>query len=342
MKQTNSNIKISDIANIAGVSSATVCRVLNKNGNVSEEVQKRVAKAVEETGYSPQPKRERSGAKPWIAVLNEQHIKAFESEVLSAVQEAALEKGYLANGLQLPQNPEKNAEVFRQLKMHKLAGIISIGFFLEPEEWIHIQRELNTPLVLLNTQISDSNIAYLLVNFENTISNAIKHLLDLGHTRIAYLGDESNPFSKAQMKGVEGALMQRDMKYSPEFRISVPNTAEGASQGINRIMMLPREERPTAIIAFDDDFAIHLMYALRYYNLSIPEDISLIGFDNIPMAAHTYPTLTTIDIPKYRIGRHLVELLEQMIKKENGDRVGHIIVDGTLVVRNSTGPVKEQ
>lgn len=339
MKKANT-VRISDIAEIAGVSTATVCRVLNKKGNVSDEIQKRVIKVLEEMEYSPQPKRKRNGVKPWVVVLNEQHIKTFESEVLSAVQEEAFERGYLINGMQMPQNLDKQEEIFSQLKKHKLEGIISTGFFLEPNEWIRLQKELNVPVVLLNTRVSHPNIACLLVNFENTISSAIKHLLDLGHTRIAYFGDQSNQFSQAQMIGVEGALMLKDIKYSQKFRISVPHTAEGASQGINLIMMLPKEERPTAIIAFDDDFAIHIMYALRYYNISIPDDISLLGFDNIPMAAHTYPSLTTIDIPQKRIGKLLVGLLEQLIKREGDDYVGHIIVEGSLVVRNSTGPVK--
>jgi DNA-binding LacI/PurR family transcriptional regulator len=137
---------------------------------------------------------------------------------------------------------------------------------------------------------------------------------------------------------VEVALNQHGSKYPDEYRISVPHTPEGAFQAINRIIDLPLESRPTAILTFDDEFAVHILNALHYYHVKVPEDISVIGFDNIPMAAHTYPPLTTIDLPKYRIGRQLVTLLQQLIENNGEGLIGQVTIDGSLLVRKSTGP----
>jgi DNA-binding LacI/PurR family transcriptional regulator len=163
-------------------------------------------------------------------------------------------------------------------------------------------------------------------------------LLDLNHTRIAYLGDLENNFSAQEFASIEKALAKRGLSYPDEYRLSIPHNAEGASLGISRMMMLPPEKRPTAYLTFDDEMAIHVLNLLHYYGQRIPEDVSVVGFDNIPMAAHTYPPLTTIDVPKRRVGRQMVLLIEKLIENEVEGSLGHTIVDASLVVRGSTGP----
>ncbi len=335
------NAKIVDIAKEAKVSTATVCRVLNEKSNVSDEIRARVQQVVDKLDYKPQRIHKKSVQRPCIIVAADSTITAFYSQVLSAIQEQALERGYLIYILPMPRNADKQAEAFRQIQQQSWAGMISAGFDLLSEDWSRRQEQLRIPMVVMNTLVSHTNIACLRVDFQSAITNAVRHLTDLGHERIAYLGDLNDQFSQDELSGVERALIERGGKYPEEYRLSVVHTPEGASQGISRIMMLPEKLRPTAIVAFDDEFAINILNALHYYQLRIPEDISIIGFDNIPMSARTYPPLTTVDVPKYRIGQQLVELLIQLIDSQQSEPIGNMIVDGTLVVRASTGPAKK-
>jgi DNA-binding LacI/PurR family transcriptional regulator len=341
MSKKQNVVTINDIAQKAGVSTATVCRILNNHKNVAEDVALRVNKVIEESGYTPKPRQKRMGVMPYVAVLTDMPIGSFESDVLFAIQDRAIELGLIAGIYQMPKSTQKQAEIYRQLKQHRLEGIIFVGFYLKPEEWIKLQSDMNVPMAILNDSITYPNIACVNVNFERAITHAIGHLYDLGHTRIAYIGDYANQFSKMELHGVETELSQRGLNYPEEYYISVSHSSEGASQAINRIMILPADKRPTAIIAFDDEFAIHIMNALWYYKLRIPEDISLIGFDNIHMSYSTFPPLTTVDIPKHRIGRQLLELIVQL--RENKEQpIGNIVVNGSLIVRNSTGPAPKK
>jgi LacI family transcriptional regulator len=340
MKPDNKTITISDIAKEAGVSTATVSRVLNDKNSVAGEVHQRVLLAVKKTGYQPQRVHKSKKALPWIAILAESPINAFFSQVLASIQEQAYERGFFTYIAQMPPQADRCMEILNQVKQQSWAGIISAGYYMEPQSWIRLHEETRIPLVLMNTKAEYSGTASLLVDFGTASTNAIQHLLDLGHKKIAYMGDYGNDISNAQFQGVEAALKQKGCEYPKDYRISVSHTPEGATQGVGRIMMLPPCSRPTAILTYDDEFAIHMLNALRYYNLRVPEDISLIGFDNIPMSAHTLPALTTIDIPKYRIGRHLLDLLQQLLDNNNNEPVGNIIVYGSLVVRASTGRAK--
>jgi LacI family transcriptional regulator len=218
-----------------------------------------------------------------------------------------------------------------------MMGIISLSIWLPPEAWIEHYDNAKAPIVVLNTEAEHPKIASFLVNFEAAAAQATQHLLDLGHTRIVYLSDYAHPVAEGQLRGIRNALSRRGHNYPEEYKVSIPMTPEGVSQGISRIMRLPSEKRPTAIFAFDDDVAIDTLNALRYYGLRVPEDISVLGFDNVPMAAHTYPPLTTVDVPKRRMGIQMVGLLEKLAQND-GAPLGSTIVDGQLVVRGSTGP----
>jgi DNA-binding LacI/PurR family transcriptional regulator len=258
--------------------------------------------------------------------------------VIAGIEEEAQNQGLYISVIPTTSRPERKKEVIRQVVQQPWAGIIAGGCYLTQEEWIQLYEETKLPIVVMNTLVDHPRIASIKVDFERAAFQAIQHLLDMGHTRIVYLGDYANEFSAAEFRGVEQALTERGYTYPVDCHFSVAHTPEGASQGVSQIVRMPPESRPTAIMTFDDEFAINVINALRYYKLRIPEDISVVGFDNIQMSAFTYPALTTIDVPKRRIGRQMVLLLKKLL--ENGCvSVGYTIVSAALLVRDSTGPV---
>lgn len=328
---------IKDVARAAGVSTATVSRVVN-GGYISGEVEAKVRKAIEQLGYQPQRRHSKRQAAGYLAVLTEDLTSSFFAQVIAGAQEQASENKHLMLVAETGKRHSQQLWVLSQIKKQPLSGLISAGAYMRPEEWVALYNEIKVPMIVMNTFVNHPKIASVMVNFESAVVQAVQHLISLGHTRIAYLGDYDDPFSAQELRGIDKALNRHGLEYPKDYWISVSHNPEGASQGVSQIMMMAPNRRPTAILAFDDELAIYLLNALRYYNLKVPQDISVVGFDNIPMAAHANPALTTIDIPKRRIGRQMVFLLQKLMTNENGS-IGQVIVDGSLVVRNSTGPV---
>ena len=334
---------IRDVARRAGVSTASVSRVLNRRDSITEDVYNRVNNAIQELGYRPQRNRSKAPQpSPWLFVLTEKIDEPFFLEVIGGIQEQAETEGFIPSILSISSNNHSRlAEILEQLKSQPAIGILAAGVYLKPEDWIRYQEEVGVPVVMINTPVNHAGIASVMVNFETAAAQAARHLLSLNHTRIAFMGDYENQFALAELEGVKRALKSRGMDYPEEYHFSISHTPEGASQGISKMMILPEEKRPTAILAFDDIVAIQLLNALRYYKLRVPEDISLIGFDNIAMAGHSNPPLTTVDIPKRRIGRLMVKLIKDLIDNPK-DILGTTIIEGSLIVRGSTGRAKSE
>lgn len=326
---------LADVAQAANVSIATVSRVLHGENNVTPDLRQRVMSAVEALDYHPQ-RVHKKAASTSVAVLTEAIQDVFFANVIAGVAEECQDLGLLTQVIVTGEDPERKAEALRRVEREDWAGVIAAGCYLPPEEWAAFSAGCRAPLVTMNTLVEREGIACLKVNFAGATFQAIQYLLDLGHTHVAYLGDYANEFSAAEFHGVEQALAARGYAYPAEWRFSVPHTAEGASQGVSQVLRIPPEQRPTAVMTFDDEFAVFVINALRYYQVRIPEEISVVGFDNLPMSAFTNPPLTTIDIPKRRVGRELVRLLARLL--EGCERPGNTIIDGTLVVRGSTGP----
>jgi len=338
MRKSQKNVPtIADVARAADVSTASVSRVLQGSDVTSSDLHERVMEAVRNLGYQSKPPKARSPRDPWLAVLMSSFTHPFFTNILGGIQEQSESLGFYPLVVHLPDDEDLHARVFKRIQKLSLNGVIAIGVYRPAEEWVEAYEQMKVPMVVFNTEINHPKIAAILVNFEAAAVQATQHLLSLNHTRIAFLGDDLNRFSAAELSGLKQAIRRQGLAYPEEFSFHVPNTPEGASQGVSRMMMLPPEKRPTAIFAFDDELAIHILNVLRYYNLRVPEDISLVGFDNIPMASHTSPPLTTIDIPQRRIGRQAVSLVEKL-SRNHVDSLGYTIVEGSLIVRGSTGP----
>jgi DNA-binding LacI/PurR family transcriptional regulator len=330
---------IRDVARLAGVSTASVSRVLNKKEPTTGDLHERVIRAIQELGYKPQRNRTRPiPASPWLIVLVEQIDDPFFLQVITGIQEQAEDEGFCTAVLGTSEKRSRQATLLEQLKYQQISGIIAAGLYLNPKEWLAYEEEIGVPIVVMNTQVHHPRIATVMVDFETAAFQATQHLLSLNHTRIAFIGNYEYEFAAMELHGVKRAMQARGMEYPDEYRFSISHTPEGASQAVSKMMLLPVEKRPTAIFAFDDQLAIHILNSIRYHGLRVPEDISVLGFDNIPMSGHSNPPLTTVDVPKRRIGRLMVTLIRDLQQKEE-EGLGATIIEGSLIVRGSTGPV---
>ena len=335
---SNNPAILQDVAHLANVSTATVSRVINDSGYVSAETRDRVLQAIDALGYKSQRPRIKAEETSWVAIITQSIEDSFNSEVISGAYQQVMDEGRFPLILEMPSSIDQQINIFKQLQCLNLVGLISDGFFQTADGWLNYYDQIKVPIVVMNTKVRHPEITSIIINFEKASYRATQHLLNLNHTRIAYLGvPDFEVFSLEEYKGIIHSLSERGLDYPDEYKISVARTPEGASQGISRLMALPPEKRPSAIYAFDDQLAIYAINSIHNYGLRIPGDISIIGFDNILMAAHTNPPLTTVHVPKHRIGSQAVHLMNQLIKRET-DSLGFVYIDPALVVRDSTGP----
>ena len=328
---------ITDVARAAGVSIASVSRALNNSKSVTEDLHARVMAAVEATGYRPQRSHRHSLKAPWLAILVADIVQQFHLQVIGGIQEQAETEGYLPVIIQVTGGSEQLSGILRQMRGIRLAGIIVVGLDLPAEAWIRLWNEAQEAIVVLNTAVSHPKIASIRVDFESATAQTTQHLLDLGHTRIIYLGDYDNFISAAELRGIENTLRHRGIAYPDAYRISIPDTPEGVSQGISRIMALPVAEHPTTILAFDDEVAIDVLNMLRYCELRIPGGHLGGRLRQHPDGRAHLPAAATLDVPKRHAGRQMVLLLDDL-HKNHQHRFGTTIIEATLVVRRSTGP----
>lgn len=333
--------KISDVARLAGVSVATVSRVIHGNGIVSEDTRRRVEEAVQALGYTarraPRVDSTKAAAEKIMLLLTGDIVNPFFAEVIRGTQEEIDPQQHALSIMQLSGKVDKLINVADQMPV---IGVILTGATPFPEllTW---REERRIPLVVINYKITQPGISCIVVDFTDAYTRATRHLINLGHRRIGYVDANSkSEIALARLHGYKSVLAEARIPFDPDLytTIAADLRVNGGFQAASNLLALPPGERPTAILAFNDLFALGVMHAVRAHGLRVPEDISVIGCDDIPMAAYAFPPLTTISMPKYRIGKMAVSTLLQMCE-DSPDQMGSFtLMESPLIIRESTAP----
>jgi len=330
-----------DVARHAGVSPATVSRVLNDTARVRASVRERVLASVKALGYeSPAASSHklllRQNA---IALIIPDILNPYFTEIARGVQDEACGDKLLPLLLDTAEDPQREMDVLRILAAQPVSGIIACGSRLSSQDLSAIRCHLHTPMVIFNRNVRLPNVACILVDLKNATYRATRHLIDLNHTRIAYLfGPSKSETSLARREGIEAALAEAGLALRPEWcPCSFPDV-DGGFQAMSALLSLPSANRPTAVIAYNDLMALGILHAVRAHGLKVPEDISVIGIDDISMAAHANPPLTTISPPKHRMGRTAMQMLRRMIEGHPPPEEGYTLMECPLIVRETTAP----
>ena len=327
-----------DISRHAKVSPATVSRVLNNTAPVRESVRARVLSSLTTLGYeAPSIRLSSSAFKNAIALIIPDILNPFFPEVVRGIQDEASIDGLLPLLLDTTENPQREQQFLRMLASQPIQGVIVCGSRISIDDLIPLHDRQSFPMVVLNRSIRHSEISCVMVDMENATYRAARHLIDLKHTRIGYLpGPSTSEASQTRRGGVVKALAEAGLTLREEWCPSSYPNVDGGFQAMSALLALPAAERPTAIIAYNDTMALGVLHAIRTHHLSVPEDISVIGMDDIAMAAHSNPPLTTIAQPKYRIGRLAMQILRRMIKGSPPPEDGYTLVESSLIIREST------
>ena len=342
MIRPTSRPTLAEVARRANVSITSVSRLINHSGPVNEETRARIEAAMAEVGFEPRRSTPRQDEYT-IAVITSDLLNLFFPEIIRGIQEEADNYCMLTMLFAMTDRPQRQLQIWQKLNKRVADGAIVMGSPLAPE-LAELQARLHLPMVMINRRAQGRALGCIIIDFENAGYRIAQHLITLGHKRIGYISPykTSLDVSVARRTGVEKALHDAGLVMRPEWLLICPPDQEinAAYQGASAMLDRQDIERPTALVCFNDGMAIGVEHAIRAHGLRIPEDISVVGFDDIVLSSHSHPPLTTISQPKYRIGMMAVQMLRKIL--QNPDDLGDVVqMESPLIVRESTGPCSE-
>ncbi|MBA2394082.1 MAG: LacI family DNA-binding transcriptional regulator [Ktedonobacteraceae bacterium] len=315
---------IDDIARLAGVSKATVSRVLNHKPDVDPLTRERILHIMEEEGFVPSITASglAGGRSRLIGVLVPSFTWPLIPDVMRGVAEVVGLTPYemvLYSINDSIRDNGSNGDVIDHILATKLtAGILAI---LPGQSSKHVVRlhKHGFPVVMIDDQELPGELPWIGADNREGAHAAVCHLLHLGHRRIAHIqGPLKHLCSRERYQGYCQALEEAGLRIDPELVLEGDFTPVGGRSAASKLFALPVEQRPTAIFAASDPMAYGVFAAAEEYGLHIPRDIALVGFDDIASSAHVRPALTTVRQPFYEMGQHGIKLLLSML---NGPRV---------------------
>jgi LacI family transcriptional regulator, galactose operon repressor len=334
---TTHSPSIYEVASSAGVSVATVSRVLNGKGPVHEETRRRVLDAVEALGYVPHgAARSLSTRRTMnVGVLLPDVHGAFFSEIVRGIDLAARAAGYHVLVSSSHSDLAETTEVLQALH-GRIDGLILLNPAAADADWLRRTLPPRVPAVLLHDPGDDAEHDSIRIDNRLGARLATDHLLDLGHRRIAMiLGPRGNSDAAERLVGFHEALTARGLPANPRLELPGDFGEESGFRAGERLAGLGGA-RPTAVFAANDAMAIGCLAALRDRGLRVPEDVSLAGFDDIPIARYLTPALTTVQVPIAEIGGRALKRLVTVIQSSHEGKKRHDVVTPTLAVRAST------
>jgi LacI family transcriptional regulator len=326
---------IKHIAEQAHVSISTVSRVLNGKPDVNPETRSKVLEVIDKLKFRPSGTARNLALQRTnvIGFLVRDIADANFPELAKGIVAAARDRNCSVMFFDTELNPELEAEATRVMESKEVDGII-VPFFdegLEELQWLHKQ---GLPLVRIYREDPHPEISTIAIDNVASGITATEHLISLGHRRIAHLTRDLSAFSgRERLSGYREAMQRHGLPVPPEYTPEEPPTREGGYRCMQRLLAL--DERPTAVFASKDLMAIGAYEAILDAGLRIPEDISIVGHDDIPAATVLRPKLTTITTFRHRLGNAAVELLfEEM---ETGPRAPkEVFFTPQLVLRESS------
>lgn len=339
-----------DVARLAGVSRATVSYVMNglTDGHVliSDETHQKVRKAIDELGYFPDANAQalRTGNTKTIGLIIPDMDNPHFWEYAAGVEKEALASGYrlLLSSMEL--SVEYGEDIFRDLSRQRIDGLILMGSFVNRSEKAQktLQQFLKRRLAIveISDQTSpDIRLDRVVSEYHSATLEVMKHLLSLGHRQIGLIYGVQEPvLAEDRLFPYQESLRAAGLPVQDELIIRCGTTIEDGYQAAEQFLRLAK--RPTALIAINDLLAIGAMRAASDMGLQIPKDLSVVGYDNIPIASYVFPRLTTVSKDANSAGREAMKLLLARIQEP--DRPQQTLnISPRVIIRESTGPVPE-
>jgi len=329
-------VTIREVARAAGVSVATVSRVLNESGPVAGETRDRIRRVAGEMRYIPNGaarslSMRRTGT---LGVLLPDLYGEFFSEVIRGLDQAA-QRARFHLLLSSSHNNRHDIEAALQAMRGRVDGLVVMSPHIDVDVLADNLPE-SLPAVMLNTPQSTSEFDTLSVDNFGGARAMVAHMAEHGHRRIAMVhGPETNHDAQERLRGYRVALADAGIAPDAALEVEGDFTEEAGFRAVRRLLAL--EPRPTAIFAANDSTAIGAMSALREAGVAVPSAMAVAGFDDIPIARYLTPALSSVRVSINDLGARAMEQLVRAVEEENRHERIHQTLPTTLVIRDSCG-----
>lgn len=325
-------VTLAMVAETAGVSPSTVSRILTGHAKVSDAKRKAVESAIAKLNYQPNALARglAQGRTHSIGVLTQDINSPFYGEAHRGIEDTLEATGVVPLFVSGHWNLRDETERMAHLLSRRVDGVIVLTGRLPDDQLLDYARRL--PIVVTGRTLKGNNIASMRVDDFKGALGAVQHLIELGHRRIAHIaGPQDHADSVERLRGYRQALEQAGIPYDKKLVVYADFHEPSGVLAINQLF--EARQSFSAVFASNDQTAFGARLALHQRNIRVPEDISLVGFDDLPAASYTIPPLTTVHQPIYELGAAAAQALLKLI---DGGRTKATLPEPHLVVRNST------
>ena len=308
-----------DIAKIAGVSPGTVSNALNNRKGVGKDTKEKIIKIAEEMGYFRNTKKSEGKVIRLIKYKKNGHIVAdtpFFSSLIEACEKECRKNGYELLISQIVYGEHTKEDVYKIINSNKSDGILLLATEMDESDFKYFDN-VEIPIVVIDSYFKELNYDYVVINNIKGAYSATKYLIDKGHRNIGLLGSniEIRNF-KYRFEGYKNALDSFGLAFNENNNIYVDPTMDGAYSDFKIYLENNKGNLPTAIFALNDIIALGAIKAMNEVGINVPNDVSLVGFDDIPFASYSIPELTTVKVHTNTMGKTAVKRLIEAIEND--------------------------
>lgn len=328
-------IKLKDIAEKTGFSIPTVSKALKNSPEISEETSAVVKRMAEDLGYQSRNSKKR---KKIIGVVVPEVCSQYYATLLTSISQSLENEGYISMTMITNFNGQKDKAVIKQLCKYKPDGIIISCYHKMSKDIYDVIRSSQIPVLFLEeiqqTWTSDEDVDSIFINQKRCVQLLLDHLCSLGHSRIGYLGEKN---SNLRYSAMAEYIKDNGLSINDNNVIIGSERFEKGGYFYGQ-QLLEKGDIPTAVFCSYDQIAYGAMKAFWEHGLRIPEDISIVGFDNNVMDEYSHVSLTTVTNPAEEMGVVAVKILLDKINNPDTHVVQRVSLQGRLIIRNSTCP----
>lgn len=326
-----------DIAKIAGVSPGTVSNALNDRKGVGKDTKEKIIKIAEEVGYFRNNKQNDSKIIRLIKYKKSGNIVSdtpFFSSLIEGCEKECRRNGYELLISQVVYGEHTKQDVHKIVNNHRIDGILLLATEMDESDLSYFE-EIEMPIVVVDSYFKDIDYDYVVINNIKGAYSATKYLIDKGHNNIGLLGSnvEIKNF-KYRVEGYMKTLKTFEIEVDESKNVYVTPTVEGAYNDFKNYLEENKNNIPSAFFALNDIIALGAMKAMNEVGISVPNDVSIVGFDDIPFSSYSTPGVTTVRVHTKKMGKIAVKKLIENIECDLGIKM-KVEINTELIERNS-------
>lgn len=334
-------VTIYDISKLANVSPMTVSRVINKSGKVSPATRTKVEAAIKELNYIPNASARYLTAKKSkiLSLIITDITNPFFTKVARGAEDKAKQMGYRLLLCNSDEDINKESDYINMLISTGVDGVLITPSEDKSKSNLRTLNKYNIPFILLDRKVDGINCDEIHGDSQDGTKKVLKHLINNGHQKIAIInGPLVISTARERQDAYIETLKANNLPIEQEL-IFQSHYKNGDSNEVSALLSLPKEKRPTAIFAANNIIAINTIKELRKRNVRVPEDVSVVCFDDLDPAFDLNPFLTVISQPAYHFGYTGTQMLIERIEKTAPTELRKIVLPSELIIRNSSSSV---